>query len=72
MPTAFLGAHVAIVPSLVAETFGRTSVEAHVWTALAHRVAGDAALAAGDTITAERHFREAARIAPACWFGRRR
>ena len=28
MPTAFLGAHVAIVPSLVAETFGRTSVEA--------------------------------------------
>jgi len=28
MPVAFLAAHVAIVPSLVAETFGRTSIEA--------------------------------------------
>jgi glycosyltransferase involved in cell wall biosynthesis len=28
MPVAFLAAHVAIVPSLVPETFGRTSVEA--------------------------------------------
>jgi len=28
MPAAFLAAHVAIVPSLVPETFGRTSVEA--------------------------------------------
>jgi glycosyltransferase involved in cell wall biosynthesis len=28
MPVAFLASHVAIVPSLVAETFGRTSVEA--------------------------------------------
>jgi glycosyltransferase involved in cell wall biosynthesis len=28
MPAAFLAAHVAILPSLVAETFGRTSVEA--------------------------------------------
>jgi glycosyltransferase involved in cell wall biosynthesis len=28
MPVAFLAAHVALVPSLVAETFGRTSVEA--------------------------------------------
>src|SRR5262249_50687989 len=27
MPAAFLAAHVAIVPSLVPETFGRTSVE---------------------------------------------
>ncbi|MBI4916173.1 MAG: protein kinase [Acidobacteria bacterium] len=54
------------------ERQGRVSVEAHVWTALAHRVAGDAALAAGDGIAAERHFRAAAGIAPACWFGRRR
>jgi tetratricopeptide (TPR) repeat protein len=52
------------------ERKGRVSVEAHVWTALAQRVAGDAALAAGDRIAAERHFRAAARIAPACWFGR--
>jgi glycosyltransferase involved in cell wall biosynthesis len=28
MPSAFLAAHVAILPSLVAETFGRTSIEA--------------------------------------------
>lgn len=28
MPVAFLAAHVALVPSLVAETFGRTSIEA--------------------------------------------
>ena len=28
MPAAFLAAHVAIMPSLVPETFGRTSVEA--------------------------------------------
>jgi len=28
MPVAFLASHVALVPSLVAETFGRTSVEA--------------------------------------------
>jgi glycosyltransferase involved in cell wall biosynthesis len=28
MPSAFLAAHVAIIPSLVAETFGRTSIEA--------------------------------------------
>ena len=28
MPVAFLAAHVAVMPSLVAETFGRTSVEA--------------------------------------------
>lgn len=54
------------------ERKGRTSVQAHVWTALAHRVAGDASLAAGDSVVAERHFRAAARIAPACWFGRRR
>jgi glycosyltransferase involved in cell wall biosynthesis len=28
MPAAFLAAHVAVVPSLVPETFGRTSIEA--------------------------------------------
>ena len=28
MPAAFLAAHVAIMPSLVPETFGRTSIEA--------------------------------------------
>ena len=28
MPVAFLASHVAVVPSLVAETFGRTSIEA--------------------------------------------
>ena len=28
MPAAFLAAHVALVPSVVAETFGRTSIEA--------------------------------------------
>jgi glycosyltransferase involved in cell wall biosynthesis len=28
MPVAFLASHVALVPSLVAETFGRTSIEA--------------------------------------------
>jgi glycosyltransferase involved in cell wall biosynthesis len=28
MPVAFLAAHVALIPSLVAETFGRTSIEA--------------------------------------------
>ena len=51
---------------------GRTSVEAHVWTALAHRAVADAAAATDDRIAVERHSREAARIAPACWFGRRR
>jgi len=48
----------------------RTDVLALAWLALAHRVSGEAADAAGDRRSAAEHYRKAARIAPRCWFGR--
>lgn len=47
----------------------RTDVAAATWVALAHRVSGEVAGALGDGRGAAEHYREAARIAPKCWFG---
>ena len=44
--------------------------QAEVWLALAHHVSGEVAGALGDAGAAAEHYRQAARIAPRCWFGR--
>ena len=49
----------------------RTDVPSVAWLALAHHVTGGAAAALGDGAAADEHYRQAARIAPKCWFGTR-
>ena len=49
----------------------RVDVLALAWLALAHHVSGEVADALGDPQSAAEHYRQAARIAPKCWFGRR-
>jgi hypothetical protein len=53
------------------ERDGRWRFEAHVWLGLAHRVAGEAAAAAGDPVQARSHLDQAHELAPTTWFGRR-
>ena len=49
---------------------GRTSLETFVWVPLAERVLADVLVACGEPAAAAPHARAAARLAPACWFGR--
>ena len=79
-----LGAHALVRAGRVAEAQpqvvsalealsrkSRVDVLALAWLALAHHVSGEVADALGDPQSAAEHYRQAARIAPKCWFGRR-